>query len=371
MVEIKTKLLVWCMGDKGKKIAEMMSSYSDIDFTIVGYTDSYLNNENTLFYSYPVYQMEEIEKVLFDAIVIATEQRSIICEVESYINKHLRNKYIIWDYQQLISKIRTQRIMRKYDTSDDPEIRETLEWLKNHNISVRNQWENTNKKFYEVFFDKEKGNFPYVLFQGKRMYYPKDYEFEQNNGKYYLTNIVECDQYENSPHLYIYDSHAIKTGDTIVDAGVAEGNFTLSYIDIISKAYLIESDTKWLEALELTFLPYRQKVEIIPKMLSDEDTKDSITLDTILNNNKVDFIKMDIEGAETKALLGGLNVLRHNDVRLSVCAYHRKRDQQYISFLLESLGYRVSHSKGYMFFLYSDTIDETLDFRRGVIYASK
>ena len=219
-------------------------------------------------------------------------------------------------------------------------------------------------------FDTEKGNYPYVDFYGKRMYFPKDYEFEKEGDRYYLTNIVECDQYQGSPHLYVDGTHRIYKDDVIVDAGVAEGNFALTYIDIVSKAYLIESDKRWLDALELTFKPYKQKVVFVPYNLSDEDTKNSVTLDTIIKNNRIDFIKMDIEGAEAKALLGGIETLKNNDLRLSVCTYHRKRDLEYVHFILESLGYEVKHTEGYMFFLYDNNIDETLDFRCGVIHAS-
>ena len=109
----------------------------------------------------------------------------------------------------------------------------------------------------------------------------------------------------------------------------------------------------------------------IPKNLSDENTKTSTTLDSIIQSSRVDFVKMDIEGAETKALLGGINVLRNCAPRLSVCTYHRERDMEYIIFLLESLEYEVRPAEGYMFFLYDPNIDNTLDFRRGIVRAVK
>lgn len=126
-----------------------------------------------------------------------------------------------------------------------------------------------------------------------------------------------------------------------------------------------------MDALELTFKPYMQKVVFVPKYLSDEDTENSITLDTAVQGSKIDFIKMDIEGAESKALLGGINTLQNSMARLSVCTYHRKRDMEYVSFILKSLGYEIELTEGYMFFLYDACIDETLDFRRGVVHAFK
>jgi len=41
-----------------------------------------------------------------------------------------------------------------------------------------------------------------------------------------------------------------------------------------------------------------------------------------LGVRKVDFIKMDIEGAEIQALRGMERTLKENDVRLVIAAYH-------------------------------------------------
>ena len=371
MFEKETKLLVWCMGNKGKLFAEKMSAPFVNNVKIIGYTDSKLSGEEMDYYGYPVYRVEEIKKLIFDYIVIACDASNAQEEIRTYIEQNFNMQFKVVDYRKMLKMVRTQRVICKYKNSDDREIREIVKWLKNHEISVRNQREVSEKNMYEVLYDESNGNFPYVNFMGKRMYFPRNHHFEEENGKKFLINIVELDQHVGSPHLYIHDSHKIEYGDVIIDAGVMEGNFALSYIDMISKAYLIESDKRWIEALKLTFKPYKDKIVLVPKMLSDVDTENSITLDTLLQDNKVDFIKMDIEGAETRALLGGINTLRCNDARLSICAYHRKRDEEYINFILKSLGYTVSHSEGYMFFLFDKNIDDTLDFRRGVIYGQK
>ena len=366
----EAKLLVWCMGDRGRFFAQKMSSYPIKNIKVIGFTDSKNIQEET-FCGYPVYNLKEIAELHFDYIVIACDAEGACKEIKTWIHQSLKGSFKIVDYNEMLNIVRTKRIIQKYEQSEDMEIKETVDWLKNHTISVRNQRENTKRIIYEVFSDESNGDFPYVNFMGKRMYFPKNYNFGVENGKRYLINIVENDQYDGSPHLYIQDTHRIEHDDVIVDAGVAEGNFALAYIDIVSKAYLIESSKRWLEALQLTFRPYKDRVVFVPKMLSDEDSENSITLDTLLQGNKVNFVKMDIEGAETSALLGGINILKNNDVKLSICAYHRKRDAEYIRFILESLGYQVSYAQGYMFFLYDKNIDETLDFRHGVIYGQR
>lgn len=157
----------------------------------------------------------------------------------------------------------------------------------------------------------------------------------------------------------------------MVDAGVAEGNFALRYIDIAEKDFLFEPEERWLEVIRHTFYPYRDKTVIIPKKLGRNNNGNETTLDEIIGQGKCDFIKMDIEGAEPDALLGAMDVLRRNDVKLSICSYHRQFDKKYIEFILESLGYKTSTTSGYMFFMYDDYIDETLDFRRGVVFGEK
>ena len=49
----------------------------------------------------------------------------------------------------------------------------------------------------------------------------------------------------------------------------------------------------------------------------------------------------------------------------------KMNDEKNIRFILNNLGYQTSVSKGYMFYSYDEDIYDTLDLRRGVIYAKK
>ena len=53
-----------------------------------------------------------------------------------------------------------------------------------------------------VFFDKERDNYPYVMFMGKRMYYPKDYKFEEKDGKNVDTVLKET-LYKHTVGFYL------------------------------------------------------------------------------------------------------------------------------------------------------------------------
>lgn len=64
---------------------------------------------------------------------------------------------------------------------------------------------------------------------------------------------------------------------------------------------------------------------------------DIVTLDEVFSNVKVDFIKMDIEGAEADALLGAANVIKRDMPLLEVSVYHRPGDFWKLPLLIKEL----------------------------------
>lgn len=82
----------------------------------------------------------------------------------------------------------------------------------------------------------------------------------------------------------------------------------------------------------------------------------AITLDKYFENKKIGFIKMDIEGAEQKALSGGMKVIKRDRPILAISIYHTIEDIIEIPFLfLENLS-------NYYFFVrhHSYTYSETI-----------
>lgn len=79
----------------------------------------------------------------------------------------------------------------------------------------------------------------------------------------------------------------------------------------------------------------------------DATRVETLTIDDLVNNEKldrVDFIKMDIEGAELESLRGAENTICRFRPKLAICVYHKLNDfweiPQYIDSL--ELGYRFS-----------------------------
>lgn len=59
-----------------------------------------------------------------------------------------------------------------------------------------------------------------------------------------------------------------------------------------------------------------------------------------LNLERVDFVKMDIEGAELQAVEGALPILRRHRPRLAITTYHRSFHYAALAALLRAAGYR-------------------------------
>lgn len=62
-----------------------------------------------------------------------------------------------------------------------------------------------------------------------------------------------------------------------------------------------------------------------------------IKIDEAVGNDKVTFIKMDVEGAELKSLQGAKETIKRNKPRLAVCIYHKDKDLYEIPEFIHSL----------------------------------
>lgn len=60
-------------------------------------------------------------------------------------------------------------------------------------------------------------------------------------------------------------------------------------------------------------------------------------IDSIVGNDRIDFIKMDIEGAEYNALIGARDTIKRVHPRLMISAYHKQDDFIRIPLLIKSL----------------------------------
>jgi FkbM family methyltransferase len=169
---------------------------------------------------------------------------------------------------------------------------------------------------------------------------------------------------EQQRQIYGTGEQLVKSGDVVLDCGANIGVFTRVALDRGARTVVaIEPAPENLESLRRNFKEEiaAGRVIVYPKgvwdkedmltlrrdpsntaadsfvILKDKNTADiQVPLTTIdklvaeLKLERVDYIKMDIEGAETNALTGGQATIAKYHPRLSLASYHIPTDAQRI-----------------------------------------
>lgn len=260
--------------------------------------------------------------------------------------------------------------------SRQPEItdeqRKVLAFLKTNEMAVFpypfiHEYDETD---IELKYDPQLDLF-YTTWQGKKLYC-MDGIRKSRARKYF--NSLRLEQDPRSPHRYLTDTFAIQPGDVVVDIGAAEGNFSLSIIDQVEHAFLFEPEPSWQKPLKETFAPWSDKVTIVPKFASDRSSDTTVSLDEFFNESQqIDFIKLDVEGAEEQILKGAAKLIqRQKRLKIAVCTYHRQEDATVLDALLKNLGFQTQFSDGYMLYYYGRTNEVKEPYlRRAIVRAVK
>ena len=164
------------------------------------------------------------------------------------------------------------------------------------------------------------------------------------------------------------------SGDHIVDVGAYDGDSAIAYLnrlDGAARVSALEPLPQNLTALQKTIDAHAHGAAITPvpfgaggepataEIDSEDDTPDARatlrgkagarqairieTLDRLFANDKVDFIKIDIEGHDPAALEGARMILTRDRPGLAIAAYHAAEHLWRIPALLDALcpGYRI------------------------------
>jgi hypothetical protein len=250
-----------------------------------------------------------------------------------------------------------------------PEIAEGIKYLRSHKYTpLPFRWTKKYENLIPEVFRDQANHFLYVMYEGKKMYFPRSFTSTE---VVWAVRAAMREQDQASPHLYLTSGFQPEEGSIIIDAGVAEGNFSLSVIDKAKRLYLIECDPGWMEALRLTFEPWKEKVIFVEKFMSDSPGDNTTSIDELLSQerNGTFFIKLDIEGYEQKALSGMKKLADSgNMIRMNVCTYHNPNDFKEIEGILESYGFSCQATEGYVLFFHAG---EEPAFRKVLIRAEK
>jgi hypothetical protein len=265
------------------------------------------------------------------------------------------------------------KIFKHFDSLPQEEIndeqRNVLNYLKNNPLSIfPYSFQNLySPEDVEVFFD-ESYKMHYVFLDGKRLYFKR--RLSKKNIRNSFSGLLR-EQDINSPHRYL--TKDFNAADSIVaDIGAADGNFSLSVIDTAKKIWIFECDREWIKALRATFAPWPEKVEIINKRVADRDDNKNISFNTFFKScPEINFLKIDVDGAEEKVLRSCYGALSSGKpMKVVLCTYHKDNDENEFTTILRNLGFDVSYSSGYMIH-YFDKQMKTSYLRRGLIRATR
>lgn len=361
----KKKYFIWGTGNIAEELNQLYAEQL-MDIELVGYIDNDLQKEGNIFFGKKVYLPSVLLQYRDCYIIIGN---SYIDEIRFQIMKDYP-----WLKDRIISVyfFRKLQLITRYKNCEDVEIKEILNFLEDRDLRVFNYpfVDLYEKQNYKIEYDSDKGLF-YTYYFNKKMYFSRAFKEKEKVKGYYQSICIEQDM--DSPHRYLTDTFAVPENAIVVDAGVGEGNFALSIIDYVKRIYLFEPDDGWIEALKYTFEPYKDKVVIINKSVSNYIAGKTTTIDKEIEEEQIDFLKMDVEGEEVYALEGTRRLISNSKhMKCVICTYHQEFAYEIIRQFLISQQFNIETSKGYMwFFLDSYNGMRAPILRRGLIRAEK
>ena len=252
----------------------------------------------------------------------------------------------------------------------DTEIQEAVTFLSEHALTTF--YGTFQEKYHadevNVFTDASNG-LPYVMAEEKKLFFKRSHN---KRTVQLLYNALRIEQDKDAPHCYIDPAFRINKEDVLADVGCAEGYFSLLHIENLKQSYLFEQDREWVEALEATFAPWKDKVAIIPAFVSDQNDHRHISLDHYFLQlpEKPDFYKIDVEGAEGSVLHGMKRLLYEKPVKIALCTYHHQEDFDIFSRFFARNGFSHRPNPGVM--IYQNDLDHIAPpfFRKCLIKAT-
>jgi FkbM family methyltransferase len=186
--------------------------------------------------------------------------------------------------------------------------------------------------------------------------------------------------------VYDREPARVHRGDIVYDVGAHLGTFTRFALDRgASKVVMFEPQRVNVQCLHRTFDPEIRDGRVVlveaaawesvgtlsfsdkgPGTMGHVDEAGSepgdvavpaTTFDRIardLSLPRVDFIKMDIEGAERHALAGGAEILARFKPRMAVCIYHQADDRSVIPRVVHAANpsYEVTYRSGFQAYFF-------------------
>jgi phospholipid N-methyltransferase len=273
--------------------------------------------------------------------------------------------------EKKINQNKRSSVLKYYQNhpTQDTDINNALVYLQNNTITA------LPYPFLDAYVHKEitvltdpDNNLPYVYHGEEKLYFKRSWTVDDITRSY---RMLLAEQDPRSPHRYLTSNYNIENNSVVVDIGAAEGIFALHEMTKISHLYLLEADEEWIESLQATYRKWADKVTIIKKFVSSKDDINHIRLDTCFSKIPfIDFLKIDVDGAESDLLMGGDQTIRQKVRKVVICTYHKKNDYQDFSIYLKNAHFKIHNSDRYLLFFYDRKFTPPF-FRRALIRAEK
>lgn len=177
-------------------------------------------------------------------------------------------------------------------------------------------------------------------------------------------------------HYYLAYGTVIRPGDVCIDCGCCEGFFVFQALEAgAAKVIGIEPNPDMVRCLGKTFAEEIRTGRVVIQSaavgafrgqtsflfdpacpafgrVGDQAGGQPVAVETLaavcekLKLDRVDFVKMDIEGAEIQAVEGALPVLAKFHPKLAITTYHRAFDYRCLETLLRTVGYQQIRAVG-------------------------
>ena len=306
---------IYGAGNYGRRIAALLRAH---DLPIQGFIDRQGSNLGELD-GYPVFAPDEITSQ-------AAQMGAFILGIHSAVN-----------LDPILEFARSRPFKHVVLTADLPDL---------FGSAADNYWL-TNRRFL-------KENFDYIR-AGVGLYHDeKSVDTFLRLLRYRITG----DSFEQPDHnlqeqYYPPDLPGFQNPITFVDGGAYDGDTYRNLIGCgvrLNHWIAFEPDAKTFELLQVQANSANCQVTVIPCGLSDERrllsfsndgssaskitdnigpdtvTIQCVALDSMIFNQKIDYIKLDVEGAELAALNGMKRTIAEHRPRLALSAYHRPGD---------------------------------------------
>lgn len=193
-------------------------------------------------------------------------------------------------------------------------------------------------------------------------------KFKRTNTAYQTIFAKEIDVFTKLPMYYVVNDisryetfYTVKENDVVIDAGANHAYLSIYYgkkVGTNGKVYAFEPDAINIVEMEanIALNPTVENIKIQEELIWNENTKleffeagsvsssihykpenatailkDAITIDSFQEReqlNRLDFIKMDIEGAEIEAMDGLVEVLEKFKPNFAIASYHWVNEEQ-------------------------------------------